>query len=395
MKKQILFFLLLCNLAGQAQELAPQDQLPEIVLPKTLNGAISKTSSYKGKLLVIDFWATWCSPCIAAMKELEEYKKALGDKIEVIAVSDETEERLKKFVKARPTTLSIASDTAGNLRKYFPHRTIPHTVLIGPEGKVYAITNASNITLDILKVALKGVNVNLPYKKDKIEFDINTYFTADSTKARQFSLLPAVEGTGTMSKKYFDGVYKDRRFTIVNMPIEGLFRLAYDKNYSSVINEYDTMKRKYADQVKYCLDAWIEEPDEQKLLAFIREELKKNFIDVEATLEKRKRKVLLLKAKSETLSLLKPSKEKNDRYGGGGGHFEGNGVKLDALADYIESFGLYNGKVLNETGIDGRFDIYIEFQPEKKDSFKEELAKLGLYWETAEREVEMLVLKKK
>ncbi|MET0462133.1 MAG: redoxin domain-containing protein [Chitinophagaceae bacterium] len=395
MKKQILFFLLSWNLAVQAQELAPQDQLPDISLPRTLDGTISKTSAYKGKLLVIDFWATWCSPCISAMKELEGYKKELGDQLEVIAISDEPEERLRKFMKARPTTLTIASDTAGNFRKYFPHGTIPHTVLIGPEGKVYAITNADNITLDVLKVALKGVNVNLPYKKDKVGFDINTYFTADSTKPRQFSLLPPVEGTGTMSKRYLDGTFKDRRFTIVNMPIDGLFRLAYDKNYYSVINEYDTVKRKYADEIKYCLDAWIETPDRDKLLAFIREELKKTFIDVDVSLEKRKKTVLLLKAKKEASALLKPSNEKNEGYGGGGSHFEGNGVKLDALSDYIESFGLYKGKVLNETGLDGRFDIYIEFQPEKKDSLKEELAKLGLYWETAEREVDMLVLKKK
>ncbi|MCG2615754.1 redoxin domain-containing protein [Terrimonas sp. NA20] len=395
MKKQFLSLLLICSLAGNTQELVPQDQMPDIALPRTLDGTISKTSSYKGKLLVIDFWATWCSPCITAMKELEDYKKALGDKIEVIAISDEPEERLRKFMKARPTTLTLASDTAGDFRKYFPHHTIPHTVLIGPEGKVYAITNASNITLDVLKVALKGVNVNLPYKKDKIGFDINTYFTADSTRPRQFSLLPAVEGTGTMSKNYMDGSYKNRRFTIVNMPIEGLFRLAYNKNYSSVINEYDTVKRKYADEEKYCLDAWIEEPDQKKLMAFIQEELKRNFIDVEVSLEKRKRKVLVLKAKKDAISFLKPSKENNDLYGGGGAHFEGNGVKLDALADYIESFGLYNGKVVNETGIAGRFDLFIQFQPEKKDSFKDELAKSGLYLETAEREVEMLVLKKK
>jgi len=395
MKKIILLLILTRSLTASAQETALRDQMPDILLPRTLDGIAGNVHSFKGKLLIIDFWATWCSPCISAMQELEGYKKALGDNIEVLAVSGEPEERLRKFVQARPTTLAIASDTAGTLRKLFPHQTIPHTVLIGPEGKVYAITNASNINLDVLKVALKGINVNLPYKKDLVGFDMETYFTADSTQARHFALLPSVDGAGSMSRKYLDGPYKDRRLTIVNMPVDGLFRTAYDKNYYAMVNEYDTVKRKYEELEKFCLDAWIETPDKEKLMTFIRDELKKHFIDVKVVMEKRKQKVLVLKAKKDAKALLKPSKEKADGYDAGGSHFKGDGVTLDALADYIEAFGLYPGKVLNETGVEGRFDIYFEFQPEKKDDFKEKLAALGLYWEKVEREVEMMVLKKK
>jgi len=208
MKKIILLLILTRSLTASAQEIALRDQMPDILLPRTLDGIAGNVHSFKGKLLIIDFWATWCSPCISAMQELEGYKKALGDNIEVLAVSGEPEERLRKFVQARPTTLAIASDTAGTLRKLFPHQTIPHTVLIGPEGKVYAITNASNINLDVLKVALKGINVNLPYKKDLVGFDMETYFTADSTQARHFALLPSVDGAGSMSRKYLDGPTK-------------------------------------------------------------------------------------------------------------------------------------------------------------------------------------------
>src|SRR6218665_942701 len=394
--KRILLLLILWQTGAAAQELVPGDQMPDLILPAPISGGKGKSvSSYKGKILIIDFWATWCSPCIAAMKDLEEYKKQLGDQLEVIAISAETEERLKKFNKARPSTLTLASDTAGSLSGYFPHRTIPHTVLIGPEGKVYAITNASNITPDVLKVALKGVAIQLPVKKDNMAFDINTYFTADSTMPRNFSLLASVKGAPTMSKRYVDGAFKERRFTIVNMPIDGLFREAYQKSYPSVINEYDTVKRTYEAMEKFCLDAWIETPDRNKLMAYIREELKKHFIDVDAVLEKRMRPVLLLKEKPEAAKLLKKSTEQSEGYSAGGGHFEGNGVKAGTLADYMENFGMYNGKVLDETGLRGNYDIFLEWQPEKKDAFKDALAALGLYWEKGEREVEMLILKKR
>ncbi|PZR29002.1 MAG: hypothetical protein DI535_04650 [Citrobacter freundii] len=394
--KRIVFLLILWQTSAAAQELVPGDRMPDLVLPKSISGGKQKTvSSFKGKILILDFWATWCSPCIAAMKDLEDYKKELGSQLEVIAVSDETEERLKKFNKVRPSTLTLASDTAGSLNNYFPHRTIPHTVLIGPDGKVYAITNASNITLDVLKLALKNVAIQLPVKKDNMGFDINTYFKADSSIARNFNLLPSVDGAGSMSKRYVDGPFKGRRYTIVNMPIDGLFREAYQKSYVSVINEYDTVKRAYADMEKFCLDAWIETADKNQLMAYIREELKKHFIDVEAVLEKRMRPVLLIKAKPEAEKLLKKSTEQSDFFNAGGGHFEGNGVKAAAIADYMENFGLYNGRVLDETGLKGNYDIFLQWQPEKKDGFKNALESLGLYWEKAEREVEMLVLKKR
>lgn len=397
MKKTMLSFLvILFGAHCFPQALTPGDQMPDILLPASLTGGPSKrVKDFKGKLLIIDFWATWCSPCISSMKDLEEYKAALGDKLEVMAISEEPAERLTKFSKARPSTLTLSSDTAGTLKPYFPYSTIPHTVLIGPEGKVYAITNASNISLDVLKLASKQIALNLPFKKDRVGFDIDEYLRADSTKPEYFSLLPPVEGAGSLSKMYNTGPFKNRRLSIINMTLDGLFRLAYDKTFYLVINEYDTVKRSYADMEKFSLDAWIGQPDRAKLMQFIRQQLGKHFVDVESVLEKRKQTVLLIKANKDAARLLKPSTSVNDNYNAGGGHFEGNGVKLDALAEYMEGFGLYQGKVINETGLDGRYDIFFQWQPEKKESLKEAFAAIGLYWEKAEREVEVLVIKKK
>lgn len=371
------------------------DALPAITIKNVINSPAVHVNALKGKVVILDFWATWCSPCVSALGRFEGLKKQFGNKLVVIAVSDESRGRLRQFIVNRPTTLLIGSDTANSLQPLFPHRTIPHTVLIGIDGKVQAITDAENITPGVISQCLQSIAVSLPLKKDNINFNIDDYFKADTMQPQAFNMLPAVEGAGSMSRHYPSGFFKDRRLTIVNMPMDGLYRMAYDKTYYLVANEYDTVKYNYADEQKYCADMWVAQPGKPALLQYFRQQLAKQFVDVDAVLEKRMMKVLVIKADSTAVNKLKPSTQLNDLYNAGGSHFEGNGVTLASLADYLESFGLYNGKVIDETGITGRYDIFFEWQPEKKETLKTAFANLGLHWETAEREVEVLVIRKK
>jgi uncharacterized protein (TIGR03435 family) len=383
------------TITANAQELHVGDNLPNMYVNNIINGTKTiQVDALKGKVVILDFWATWCSPCVAVLTKFEGLKKKFGDKLVVLAVSDESPERLKQFIANRPTTLIISSDTGNSLQPVFPHRTIPHTILIGIDGKINAITDAENITPEIIQLALQHVAINLPLKKDNINFSIDEYFKVDSTVPEAFNMLPPVQGAGSMTKTYPEGFYKNRRMTIVNMPMDGLYRFAYNKTYYLVKNDYDTAKRSYEDEQKYCVDFWIADADKNKLLQYFQQKLKSQFVDVDAVLEKRKMKVLVLKATDSAKYKLKPSSQVNDLYSAGGSHFEGNGVTVGALADYMEGFGLYAGKVMDETGIAGRYNIFFEWQPERKESLKEAFAKLGLYWENAEREVEILVLKK-
>jgi len=389
--------LLLCTitLASRAQELHVGDALPAITIKNIINSAAVQANALKGKVVILDFWATWCSPCVSALGKFEGLKKQFGSKLVVLAVSDESRSRLKQFMVNRPTTLLIGSDTANSLQPLFPHRSIPHTVLIGTDGSIQAITDAENITPQVITQCLQNMTIKLPLKKDNITFNIDDYFKADTMQSQAFNMLPPVEGAGSMSRRYPEGFFKNRRLTIVNMPMDGLYRMAYDKTYYLVVNEYDTVKHSYADEQKYCVDMWVAEPGKPALLQYFRQQLGKQFVDVEAVLEKRMMKVLVLKADSSAVHKLKPSNQSNDLYNAGGSHFEGNGVTLASLADYMESFGLYNGKVIDETGITGRYDIFFEWQPEKKETLKTAFANLGLHWEAANREVEVLVLKKR
>jgi len=77
------------------------EQLPDFKLT-TLNNNEVTNSDYKGKYFFLDFWATWCLPCVAKRPKLETIKKELGDKINILSVSlDNTTEIVSKFREAK------------------------------------------------------------------------------------------------------------------------------------------------------------------------------------------------------------------------------------------------------------------------------------------------------
>jgi len=68
---------------------------PELIVGKWL----SKKPDFKGKFLFVDFWATWCAPCIASIPKLNEYHKKFGDRMVVVGLSDETENKIRSMKK--------------------------------------------------------------------------------------------------------------------------------------------------------------------------------------------------------------------------------------------------------------------------------------------------------
>ncbi len=105
--------------------------------------------SFKGKVVVLNFWATWCPPCIAEMPALDKLQSDLGgEDFAVVAVSTDRD-GIKKtapfYRRAGIKNLALYNDRRGNLLEAFAAKNLPVTVLLDREGRVVGrIEGAAN-----------------------------------------------------------------------------------------------------------------------------------------------------------------------------------------------------------------------------------------------------------
>jgi cytochrome c biogenesis protein CcmG/thiol:disulfide interchange protein DsbE len=109
-------------------------------LPKPLGNEqwLSKEKPIEGKVLVLDFWATWCGPCRAASPKLEEIQRELEGKVEVLAIggASDDERTHKSYVFKSPKAYSNLYDKNDTINNALEVRGIPHTVIMSTDGVI-------------------------------------------------------------------------------------------------------------------------------------------------------------------------------------------------------------------------------------------------------------------
>lgn len=123
-------------MAGAAHAAMPEQ--PSIKLT-TLDGKPYDLAAQRGKWVIVNYWATWCVPCIKEMPDISRFVAAHKDKVGAIglAYDDSDVADIKAFVAMHPVSYPIAQVTMDKPLKDFDEpRGLPTTWLISPDGKV-------------------------------------------------------------------------------------------------------------------------------------------------------------------------------------------------------------------------------------------------------------------
>ena len=139
-----LLLLLLCGSwlappAAAAPALTPGSGGPAPALGlRDLEGRQFNLAAYRGKVVLINFWATWCEPCRQEMPSIQRLRDRLSGKgFAVLAVSvDEPDARVRQFVKQTGLDLTVVMDPGKTVTRNWGVRYLPVSFIVGADGRI-------------------------------------------------------------------------------------------------------------------------------------------------------------------------------------------------------------------------------------------------------------------
>ncbi|GGH03025.1 hypothetical protein GCM10007422_17830 [Pedobacter zeae] len=347
-----------------------------------------RLNAYRGKLILLDFWATYCVPCIASFPKMKSLQQQYQHDLQIILVNNEPLARASAFLQKRKNEhgeafTAIVADTL--LNRTFPHRTIPHYVWIGRDGRVLAITGEEELEEAKLLQALQGEGSAFTNKKN-IDPALPLFSSADfpTEGLQKYSLLTQgrVSGlaSGTQFRKAKSGALVGRAFTNT-----GFFSL-----YSTIARQlqralgwrFSDQQIRYAGaseagflQDTYNYEFVVPERFSAQLYSMMLHDLN-TYSPYVATFKTEKTNCLILERYSTAGTPLNHDGDESLVKGAGQqGALNLKNVPVDALADRLENLTWNSLPVMNHTDISERISVRIS----RTGNLQEVNAGLGPY----------------
>jgi thiol-disulfide isomerase/thioredoxin len=416
----------------QAQQIKPLsigDKLPEVQFSSIYNNRASKVSTqdFIGKTILIDFWATWCSPCVRSLNFLDSLQMRYKDDLVVICTTKEDSKLVREvmhklFVDKSPTFLTVFNENI--LEQYFPHQSIPHCVWIDRDGKVKAITNKAEVTDKNISDFVNQTKLQLTNKVTETKYDQHRppYASKQLLLADEFLYHSMfTKYRADLNSSISRGA--DNTFiSCINAPITRLYQCAFGKfdlafldmnkivclgistladsveiglfKSNTIIKLWEKQMDAYAYSYELATKDTIFSKDQ--LFHIMQDDLNKFFISkgIEGHIEKRPVKIMALTEISTDGKYKSNSNNKPAHY------LADNFLKVENepisffLTQLQAVFNTDFGSLKNETGYKGKVSLELNNSSNDLSSLNKELAKYGLALKKKTEMTDIIVITK-
>ncbi len=371
----------------------PGDQAPALAIEETLGDLVEGDADWaalKGKATVLEFWATWCAPCVQVIPHLNELADDLsGEDIRFVSLTDEEEGIVAPFLESIPISGLVGLDLDRSAFRDYGVRSIPATFLVDKEGVVQAVTRAHDLTKEDLLDLIAGRRPDVPEIQD---IDAMLELKAlDELTARDDGDHVVVRGSRGELRTLFAPTEKaesamSRSPDEVRMVAADpalILRVAYGVRPGRFLMEAELPDQKY--------DVAVMTGGRPELVEPMFRQIVSAGLGIEAVWEERVVDAYVLVLKGEPR--LEPLPD-GARYGYQASSSDSLGATdLDGLADNVAR--LLERPTVNETGFTGRYQILLKFDaPEPAAIFQAIEDTLGLAVVEEKRPIEMLVVRK-
>lgn len=217
-------------------ELHVGQEFPDILELSALNVLGKKIALDRSsdKIIILDFFDTYCSNCIAAMPKLQRLQQQYSDKIQVVLVTWQDRKTVEKFFSTNKflkenqvNLVTVYADTV--LRKYFPHKGVPHTAWLY-KGRVQAITFSDFVKAENIDLLLANGAIKLPIKSDFSDGLSSSILSVDENVIGSVSLSGyrnAIESNGVVIQ--YDSILNRQKSSFYNIDVLGAYTSAFSK----------------------------------------------------------------------------------------------------------------------------------------------------------------------
>jgi len=368
------------------------------------------TNSFIGKWTILDFWGTFCVPCVAGIPKLEALHKSFSASLQIFLVGVDGEPKIKNFVnrmnkQGHEINLPIIIDDG--FSNQLQINSVPQEVWIDDKGIVQAISDYEYITESNIRIFLKNEYLDIPdITETSIPRDSNKPFLINGNGGNGETLA-----YHSVLTKYVRGLYGSHTFpdkgrgtkiNVFNSPIRALYMVACgDSNgqypYSRILLEMkDTTRARFNHignfevwklENEYCYELIVPESKKDSLLSYFRADLDRYF-GLKVKKEFRTEPCWILH--EIDISKLKTKGGKKDY------KFDvtGIGVANQPMSELWDLLWYFHQKeiLIDETTFKGNVDIDLNCNMLDMNDLNIGLRKYGIEFRAENRQVEMLIL---